>query len=194
MTVHFTPRPENRISASVPFNVAFNARAKSRGARFDGESRTWIFHGDDLEWLKETCRDLFGSDGEGTTEVCTLRVVFRSMEWQKHGPVTFHGRTLARAFGRDSGAKLGEDVAIEAGEVTSGGSVKNWETRIEAGTVLLLRNFPKTKAEALVAEEPEDYSIIAPATAPAIDVKELEAERDRLAARILEIERILSER
>lgn len=67
--------------------------------------------------------------------------------WQ--GPVEVAGRTIARAWGRDSGAKLGDGVVKLQGRVGSGGSMKNWETVVDADVVL--HDCPRKVAEKLIA-------------------------------------------
>ena len=60
--------------------------------------------------------------------------------YEYNGPVTCCGKTVARAVDRDSGAKVGYDVALLSGHIDSGGSRKNWKTIVEEGSTFKLLN------------------------------------------------------
>lgn len=182
----------DRIAVSAPFNAGFNAAAKARSGRWDSERRAWIFHVEDVDFVKSLCLEYHGSDGSAPAETCTLRVFFPKDDYAERGSIRLNGRDLASASGRDSGAKLGHDVVLESGKVGSGGSHQYWRTTVKAGTVLLVRSFPKAKAVELAAEDPSLYSVVLPPSAPALDRAALEAERVRLAARMEEIDRLLA--
>ncbi|GAG61276.1 unnamed protein product, partial [marine sediment metagenome] len=51
----------------------------------------------------------------------------------------FAGYTICRAQGRDSGADLGDEMSLLKGTITSGGSVKNWNSKCTDGSVLRFR-------------------------------------------------------
>lgn len=64
------------------------------------------------------------------------------------GPITYAGRVLARAFGRDGGARLGTGVAILAGDIGSGGSRRYWTTdTCGREAIFLLHDIPRRIAE-----------------------------------------------
>lgn len=54
-------------------------------------------------------------------------------------PYYFMGYTVARAYGRDSGAKLGDNVSMLKGGISSGGSMNNWKTYIDEDSVFRLQ-------------------------------------------------------
>lgn len=64
-----------------------------------------------------------------------------------HDDIRLFGKTIASAYGRDSGAKLGKDAVLIKGNACSGGSVKNWRTIIVAESVILLNNVPRQMYE-----------------------------------------------
>ena len=55
--------------------------------------------------------------------------------------VVLFGRTIAKASGRDTGARLGDDIIWLSGNYTSGGSTKYWKTIVENGN-FEIQNFP----------------------------------------------------
>ncbi len=105
------------------------------------------------------------------------------------GPVVLFGRTVASAHGRDSGAKIGEGVCFEAGGCTSGGSVKNWYTVIESGSVLTIYDVPRRAAEEKLGWSDSYGSFeIVEAADPLAGLK---AEKEALLKRLAEIDAIL---
>src|SRR5690606_30972717 len=129
-----------------------------------------------------------------TTSTCIARVVLDGSEDTKRGPIEICGRPVARAFGRDSGAKVLEGVVVLEGGFTSGGSVANWYTCAKKGTTILIRDFPRITAENLI-KGGADWISIEPeeAAAPQVDVDALRAERARLVARLAEIDSLLAD-
>ncbi|MDP2060663.1 MAG: hypothetical protein Q8J97_13055, partial [Flavobacteriaceae bacterium] len=77
--------------------------------------------------------ECFGTTGETAYETCTLLITGYS-DCEEKGAVSLFGRTIAKAFSRDSGARLGDDVVFISGTYKSGGSVKNWNTDVRNAT------------------------------------------------------------
>lgn len=106
------------------------------------------------------------------------------------GPVVRLGRVLAAATGRDGGARLGDGVRLASGRAGSGGSMKNWATVIDEGTVLVMHDVPLRMAQRYV-QEPGRNGVnveVLDSARPAEDRSALEAERMRLMSRIADIE------
>ena len=130
------------------------------------------------------------TDLPNTCGSVTVKVTFKE-EWSERcDDVIIFKKVIASARGRDSGARPGDDVTFLEGEPTSGGSMKNWESVVPAGCVVLLRHVPLT-----VWEEDKDNEYY---TAEIVDEgketkrKELEEEKARLLARIAEIDKELA--
>jgi hypothetical protein len=70
------------------------------------------------------------------------------------------GREVARAFGRDSGAKLGPDVVVRAGGFHSGGSRKNWRITVKDGTSFDLLRLPVAMAHRMEDARPDLCRIV----------------------------------
>jgi hypothetical protein len=130
---------------------------------------------------------VYGTDG--TDPLVTIRVsVVGNWAWEADkSSLQLAGRTIARAWGRDSGAKLGEGVILESGRVYSGGSVKNWRTCATAGSVFLVRGVGIHAAKSMAADSP-DSSIEIEIVDEGNSRQALVDERARLLARIAEID------
>ena len=113
------------------YNSILVGKCRSLGGKWDPDVRAWVFSGlvsDEVDLLDE----IYNSDLVG------VELTAKDLVAELHAPVEFAGFSLAKATGRDSGAILCDGVALLSGKVRSGGSVKNWVTVIEEGTVLRL--------------------------------------------------------
>ena len=198
---------DGNIFIASPYNPDFVSRIKVAGAKWDASGKTWVMDTRAIETAREILRDVYGEDDRGGERV-TVRVTVGEDALEKlQCPVVILGRTVASAQGRDSGARIGEGVSFIRDAPSSGGSVKNWRTIVPAGSVFDLYDVPLAAAQAALDAQKEEplrhkyssygdgviYSIeaIAPAAPATLDRDALTAERERLAARIAEIDKLL---
>lgn len=113
------------------FNSILVSDCRELGGRFDRSECKWVFH-DIVKDRVQKLEDLYNS------ELITIEITAKSDLTECHGTVEFIGYTIARAFGRDSGAKLGDGVYMTDGKIRSCGSVKNWCSQVVAGSVFRL--------------------------------------------------------
>lgn len=117
------------------YNTILVEKCKRLGGTFDRDTGAWVFSGcvaDEVEKLDE----VFNSE-KVTVEITAIDRIFC---YGNDGNFpSFLGYTLARAKDRDSGASLQHGVALIEGEVSSGGSRKNWATIVESGSVFRLQ-------------------------------------------------------
>lgn len=103
---------------------------KARGLQGKWDSGQWVFPEAILEHVKNAMLDCYGVTGENPYPVCVLEIKNFSKDGHQSG-VELFGRPVAKASGRDSGAKLQDHIIKISGRVNSGGSVKNWRTVVE---------------------------------------------------------------
>lgn len=109
------------------YNDQLVASCRALGGRWDAQASAWVFNSlveqevDELDRLYN--EDLVAIDIEALDDI-----------YSSASSVTFLGYTIARAFGRDSGAKLGDKIMMLGGAISSGGSVKNWNTKVMRGS------------------------------------------------------------
>ena len=174
----------------TPYNAEFVAAVKNiGGARWNREYRAWAIPTDAVEQAREIMRRVYGAcDLPEHQPMVSIRLTFDSDVSELRAPITIFGKTIASAQGRDSGARTGEDVAFTQGSPQSGGSVKNWRTVIPAGCVVILHNVPQG---ALDMPLPDGVS------AEMIEQEQSKTalldEKDKLLARLAEIERLLKD-
>ena len=176
----------------TPFNHDFvNAIRNVGGRKWDADDKCWTVPEEALPEVRKIMMEVYGeTDLPNTCGSVTVKVTFKE-EWSERcDDVIIFKKVIASARGRDSGARPGDDVTFLEGEPTSGGSMKNCESVVPAGCVVLLRHVPLT-----VCEEDKDNEYY---TAEIVDEgkdvrrKELEAEKTRLLARIAEIDKELA--
>lgn len=191
MLIKITIGKDNRAAIESPYNPTFVDRIKKMGGKWDAGRKVWTIDARNIEEVRAVMRDIYGMDDQ-PTELVSVRIrVTEKIEVSK-GPVTMFGRVVASAFGRDSGARLGDGVAFVAGGATSGGSVKHWETVINSNSEIILHDVPRGAVES-GSDVPDgvEYEII---ETPANDHRaQLEEEKVRLLARLAEIQRELGE-
>lgn len=169
-----------------PYNPALPARAKSLGGKFSSTSKAWYFDKRDEERVCEIARDIYGTDGRTQSEpMLTIKVKATQGQSIYTASVFVAGREIARAFGRESGAKLGEGVIQLEGRIKSSGSVKNWYTDVTAGSVFEIRDIPKRAVDAY--DFPANGWEIVPETDNVARCEALKNEKSALLLRIEEI-------
>lgn len=187
-TVRVFTLDSGRVALVSPYNAEVSPAAKAIGGRWDGGSRHWHFDGRDEERVRELAREIFGTDGspEQEGDVVTFRWSIGSYGTSKgDNELELAGRRVA--YRRSSGepVRLGEGVVIIEGGFTPGaGSNRYPALGPLPGTVLEVRDFPR-------AAVPTDDPKITIMDQGAVDVAALSAERDRLLARLAEIDAVL---
>jgi hypothetical protein len=188
-TVEITNHSD-KIHVVTPYNSEFVAFARRCRAKWNKPA--WVFDARDTEAVRTECLRVFGCDGTVSAQMVSVKITWVSEETNRHGPISVMGRTIARAFGRDSGARMGDGFVILSGGFWSGGSVKNWRTGASEGTAILLRDVPERTAQEFISNPPPHLSAeIVFEGGP--NEGALREERERLIARIAEIDAILQQ-
>ena len=183
---------DGRASVFTPFNRDFVAAIRNVGGRkWDADDKCWTVPEESLPQVRQIMMDIYGeTDLPGTCGSVTVKVAFREEYSERGDDVILFKKVIASARGRDSGARPGDDVTFLEGEPTSGGSMKNWESVVPAGCVVLLRHVPLSVWE----QDKDSEYYLAEIVDEGKDVKckELEEEKARLLARIAEIDKELA--
>jgi len=179
------------IAIDTPYNKEFIARIKGVGAKWNPTRRVWEADARTIETVRDIMRDVYGQD-DMPQELVDVKVKVGDQDiYEDKGAVVIFGRTIATAWGRDTGARVGDGVVLESGKVTSGGSMKNWRTIIKAGSVLTVYDVPKQAVEKGLGwvDWYGTYEVVGKDDPKAA----LLAEKAALMERLAEIERLLAE-
>lgn len=165
-----------------PYNPDFVKRVKALGGRWSAANRTWQVREEAIEAAREPTATV-------TVVVKTTRMLVGDRK-----PIYLFGKLIASASGRDSGANVGDSVAFTEGRPTSGGSRANWTTIVPSESTIEIYNvaadYAKQEIAKLDARDPYTATI---KTVPQIDRDAVLVERERLMARVAEIDALLSE-
>lgn len=175
----------------TPYNPEFVSAIKAiGGARWDANRREWRVPAACVDQAREIMRRVYGEcDLADDVRRVTVNITFDEKVYSDdRQALIIFGKHIARAYGRDSGASVGDDVSFLSGKPTSGGSRANYYAIVPAGAVAQLRNVPET----LLSEKLPDgvrYEIVPDTTPP--DRAVLLAEKERLLARLAEIDKLI---
>ena len=177
----------------TPYNAKFvSAIKKIGGAKWDSVNKCWTAPEEFVDAVREIMLDVYGYTDISKNESITLKVIFNEEARADRKDVTLFGKILSHATGRDSGARVGDDVAMIKGNIRSGGSVKNWVSVVEEGSTFILKNVNKN----ILQKEKDgiNYNVNIDIIDDAKKSKsELLEEKKRLLDRIKEIDELLEE-
>lgn len=181
---------DNAMYLDCPYNHNFVQRAHRLAGQWDEGKGRWRFDARDLEKVKKACMEVFGTDGSIPEKLFTLqaRAIVEISASRKS--IFFAGHQIARAWGRDSGARLGDGVILLEGEVRSGGSRVNWDTIIDDGSVIEIKDLTPKQVDLAKrsAERYEKWEILSVVEQPNIaTANHIEEEERALRKRLKEI-------
>ncbi|MFK0294791.1 hypothetical protein ACIQU6_30565 [Streptomyces sp. NPDC090442] len=169
-----------------PYHPDWPSEARNLGGKWSGG--VWVFDARDESRVRELAREVYGTDGTpdpggNVTVRIPLVVDVRGPGNGRPATLYRYGRTIATRFGRDEEPRLGDGVIlVEGGFTGSAGSRSYIELGPLDGTVVEVRDVPRSLAEEHGLEIVEDDKP---------DPHTLRAERERLVARIAEIDALL---
>lgn len=172
-----------------PFDQEFLSAARLIGGSFGGDKR-WRFDARDEQRVRELLRQVFGTDGtrEDGADLVTVRVHLRPCETDQRGQATavFAGRRIATRPSRDEPVRLAMNVVLVEGQLSpDGGSVARPSIDAPSAAIVEVRDIPRATLE---LAEPGSYTIVEELA----DADRLRAERERLVARLAEIDALLA--
>lgn len=177
-----------KANVYTPYNPDFVKAIKGiGGAKWDSSERCWTIPETAVDAARIIMTEVYGYSDIKENKTVTLRVIFNERISKTRADIVLFGKILAHAYGRDSGAKVGDDVAYIEGGATSGGSAHNWNSIVKEGSVAILSNVN----ENVYKNEKPEYNITVEVINTKINEQELLDEKERLLNRIVEIDRLL---
>lgn len=134
----------NKIEIYTPYNREFVSKVKKiSSAKWSYNKGCWEMDKIEIGVVRKFMMDCYGENDIEFAEKVDVKVKFLQTVEVYYKGIELFGRTIAYAFGRDSGAKLGDKVTCLDGEYRSGGSMKNWKTIIDEGAEFIIRDVAK---------------------------------------------------
>lgn len=186
-------KTESKIFVYGPYNTLFVEGAKMLAGRWNAPM--WVFDIRDQADVVALCMECYGTDGTAVDQVDVMVTVedgSASVLKSHCSAFTLFGRTVAKATGRDSGAKLGEGIILKSGGFDSGGSAKNWKTLAEDDTRFLMRDVSKKLVDQHSNEHIKVEIVATNCNIEKSGKVELLAELERLESRKAEIINMLN--
>jgi len=140
---------EKTIEVRAPYSADFVARCRELRGKWNAFDKTWVFPSALKDEVLEALNEHYGYVADTHQERITLLVTVHENLSADKAPVKFGPYELAGARGRDSGARTSQNVALLSGSINSGGSVKNWESRVSKGAKFKIWDVPISIAERL---------------------------------------------
>ena len=132
------------VTLKAPYNKNLVKKCQDLGGKWDNDSTCWVFS-KIVEDKVEELEYIYASE-QVNVEIESLEGNFRSCDaWD------IAGILIAKATGRDSGAQLCNGISLIKGKINSAGSMKNWGTEIEEGSVFRFK-VPKNLLEEFKSE------------------------------------------
>lgn len=183
-----------RAYVYTPYNPDFVRAIKGIGGKkWEPNKGCWSVPDTAVSAAREIMMDVYGYSDQIPNDVLALKVIFLSDVSSTCSDVTLFGKVMAHASGRDSGARVGDDVAYIRGGASSGGSVKNWRSVVEKGSIAILSNVNRTIYEK--AETNPDIQVeVMEASTSLDDRQKLLKEKEQLLKRIAENDETLNGR
>lgn len=128
-----TGKESGKLYVFTPYNADFVRDVKRINGVWSGSNRAWVVEPVMKDQLKKLLVKHYGETGEEQKR--TYKIVATRTHEERLASVTAGGLVIASAMGRDSGAKVGEGVYMLEGDIDSTGSVKNWKTWVEEGSI-----------------------------------------------------------
>jgi len=188
---------EGKANIFTPYNAEFVKRIKGiGGAKWNAGDKCWTVPAEAVDAARDIMMDVYGeTDIPDGSEKLKLRITALVDIEELRAPVSYFGKNLASASGRDSGARVGDGVILESGTITSSGSMKNWTSMIRKEAVMILTDVPETlyQRDKNATTQWGDTLFSVEVLKNSVDKEKLEAEKAALLARIAEIDRILAQ-
>ena len=179
-----------KVAVASPYNEAFVKRARRLGGEWDGRTKMWVFDERDIDGIKEAVAECYGHYFDAGVELVDIRIACSKVVSGRRKPIYCGPREVARAWGRDSGARLSDGVVQIQGNIDSGGSVKNWRTDCSADSIFEVRDFPRVQLDKIDTDI-WTVEIVSESKSEGDEVDEPEISSDVRAERIAAMEKYL---
>jgi hypothetical protein len=168
------------------YNSNLPAAARKLAGRWDNKEKAWVFSSEMETEVEKIYIKYYGHFRDSVETVTILCNCDEKYEVSR-APLQLHGRVIAEARGRDSGAKVGKGVAVLNGGFYSSGSSQYWNTVVKSGTVFKVLDYPRPLAEKLLKDTKWCTSVEICPPKKETTLKDLEDEKDKLLKKLAKI-------
>lgn len=137
----------NKLLVYSPYHPNFIERAHRLGGQWDDARGARVFDCRDEDRVRKACVEVYGTDGSVPKQLFTIQAKAIEQICVSQRCIYLAGYQIARAWSRDSGARLGDGVILLEGGIRSGGSRVNWVTIVDAESVIELKDLTPEQVE-----------------------------------------------
>lgn len=147
-----------KVKVESPYSDLFVKKARDLGGEWISKYKAWYFNKKDVERVKKMCKEIYGTDG---TPVKTVDIeVNLDTYFDNSNDIYIKGIQIARRSSRDASVILNNAIVKKGEFLNRGGSTSHPRVGWKEGTVLEVRDIPKTLAEELVEKNSDRYKIM----------------------------------
>lgn len=150
--ISITTNTETRKAyVKTPYNGEFVKKIKFiGGAKWRSQERAWEIPAEAVSEARDILKDVFGETDIDAVEKVTVRLRTLTMIQEPASKgVRICGKEVCRAYGRDSGAIIGNEVSFTGNMPYSGGSAGHPDVIIPENAIITLYNVPEQLTEAI---------------------------------------------
>lgn len=151
---------QNSIEVYTPYHQDFVRKIKQLKGSWKNDKKCWIIKKGLLEEVREILDEVYGETDIDVPAKLNIEIMVTTDIAVALGDVTFLGKTLCHASGRDSGGRAGEEVFYLKSEPKSGGSSNKWQSIVKKGSRIKLENVSKTLFNRYKNESWKDFILI----------------------------------
>lgn len=179
----------NTIEIYTPFNRDFTDELKNAigGHKWDSSKKCWTAPLSSVDEVRELMVKHFGESDISSVEKVDVKICVNNSLVSNTLSVAIFGKTIAKAYGRDTVAPLPAGVSYLSGSYGSGGSAKHPHVVVNKGSVIMLHDVPMSAIKNCPSEI--TYEIVKRQS----KIDALKAEKVKLLARLDEINKELAE-
>ena len=151
-------KTDGKVKVTSPYNSKLPEQARKLGGKWDRTQKVWIFDEQDEIRVRNLYKSVYGTDGD-VNDTVNIRVEVKYCWSEYCQGLYLFGKPIAYATGRDSGARICEDVVVLMGGIESGGSNRNRVAEANQGTIFEVRRVPRVKVEEFIKENDDQLEI-----------------------------------
>ncbi len=147
----------------TPYHSTFVARIKQiSGARWNPKKRAWVVDVEFLPLVRQIMDEIFGeSDVPAEDERYNIKLTFHTdISSRPLDGVYFFAKCLAFAYNYGNGARFGDGVNYLSGGCTLRGTIQNWVSVVQAGSVIMVYDVPETLVKNALPTAGVNYEFI----------------------------------
>lgn len=135
MSLGVTKNGKSQILVCLEYFPEAISKIKKLGkVNWDSAMKGWVVDENFEDDVKDILVEFYGTDGSFRPKTINIEITALEDIEMLRKPVLFAGKVIAAAYGRDSGARLGDNVVQRSGEIDSAGSAAYWKTTVSKGS------------------------------------------------------------